>query len=165
MGKAISQALANRRNGCIICDGWRDDMIALADHGARICRPCVTRVGRAILSANPTVLGHLWPTTSSVGEVSRGALPPEEVNAEEVFAAFKAGVEKQISADDAQTHLDLAVAYGEMGLIADAVREAATALGERASPTIATRAVNWLFAPGRAHPEALRTISRTLRSE
>ena len=59
------------------------------------------------------------------------------MNVEEVFAAFKAGVAKQISADDAQTHFNLAVAYGEMGLLADAVREAAIALGEAASLPVA----------------------------
>ncbi len=47
----------------------------------------------------------------------------QQVDVEEVFQKFKEGVEKQVSADDSQTHYDLAVAYKEMGLIDDAIRE------------------------------------------
>jgi tetratricopeptide (TPR) repeat protein len=49
--------------------------------------------------------------------------PEEQVDVEEVFAKFKEGVAKQISVDDAQSHYDLGVAYKEMGLLEDAVRE------------------------------------------
>ncbi len=52
---------------------------------------------------------------------------PEQVDVEEVFAKFKAGVARQIGADDAQSHYDLGVAYKEMGLLDDAVREFETA--------------------------------------
>jgi tetratricopeptide (TPR) repeat protein len=47
----------------------------------------------------------------------------QQVDVEEVFQKFKEGVEKQVAADDSQTHYDLAVAYKEMGLIEDAIRE------------------------------------------
>jgi hypothetical protein len=60
-------------------------------------------------------------------------------------------------------HLDLARAYGEMGLMDDAIREAATALGERAPAAIASQAMNWMFSPPRAEPDALRIIARALR--
>jgi tetratricopeptide (TPR) repeat protein len=53
--------------------------------------------------------------------------PPEQVDVEEVFAKFKAGVARQIGADDAQSHYDLGVAYKEMGLLDDAIREFGTA--------------------------------------
>jgi tetratricopeptide (TPR) repeat protein len=49
--------------------------------------------------------------------------PTEQVDVEEVFAQFKAGVAKQIDVDDAQSHYDLGVAYKEMGLLDDALRE------------------------------------------
>ena len=51
----------------------------------------------------------------------------DQVDVEEVFAKFKEGVAKQIGADDAQSHYDLGVAYKEMGLVDDAVREFDTA--------------------------------------
>jgi hypothetical protein len=100
-----------------------------------------------------------------VPETRRVTPPSVDIDVEEVFAVFKAGVEKQISTDDASTHLDLAQAYGEMGLMADALRAAATALGERAPLTVASRALNCIFSPGRAEPDALPTIARALRSE
>jgi tetratricopeptide (TPR) repeat protein len=49
--------------------------------------------------------------------------PSQQVDVEEVFAKFKEGVAKQISLDDAQSHYDLGVAYKEMQLLEDSVRE------------------------------------------
>jgi tetratricopeptide (TPR) repeat protein len=49
--------------------------------------------------------------------------PDQQVDVEEVFAKFKEGVAKQISVDDGQAHYDLGLAYKEMGLIDDAIRE------------------------------------------
>lgn len=51
----------------------------------------------------------------------------EQVDVEEVFAKFKEGVAKQIGVDDAQSHYDLGVAYKEMALLDDAMREFETA--------------------------------------
>jgi tetratricopeptide (TPR) repeat protein len=60
--------------------------------------------------------------------------PTQQVDVEEVFAQFKAGVAKQIGVDDAQSHYDLGVAYREMALLDDAMREFETAArdGKRA---------------------------------
>jgi tetratricopeptide (TPR) repeat protein len=52
-----------------------------------------------------------------------GGTPTDQVDVEEVFEKFKAGVAEQIDVDDAQSHYDLGVAYKEMGLIDDALRE------------------------------------------
>lgn len=51
---------------------------------------------------------------------SQGA---NSIDVEEVFANFKAGVAEQVPADDTQSHYDLGVAYKEMGLVDDAIRE------------------------------------------
>ncbi|MGH7298370.1 MAG: tetratricopeptide repeat protein, partial [Polyangiaceae bacterium] len=67
------------------------------------------------------------------GDRSSGVGPPsfrrtgEQVDVEEVFAKFKEGVAKQIGVDDAQSHYDLGVAYKEMALLDDAMREFETA--------------------------------------
>jgi len=53
--------------------------------------------------------------------------PAEQVDVEDLFMKFKEGVAKQIDVDDAQSHYDLGVAYREMGLLDDAVREFETA--------------------------------------
>jgi len=64
---------------------------------------------------------------SGVGRGVAFGGPHEQVDVEEVFAKFKEGVAKQIGVDDAQSHYDLGVAYKEMGLIDDALREFDTA--------------------------------------
>jgi tetratricopeptide (TPR) repeat protein len=53
--------------------------------------------------------------------------PSEQVDVEEVFAKFKEGVAKQIDVDDGQGHYDLGIAYKEMALLDDAIREFETA--------------------------------------
>jgi tetratricopeptide (TPR) repeat protein len=58
-----------------------------------------------------------------VGATAPRAPTEQQVDVEEVFAQFKAGVAKQIDVDDAQSHYDLGVAYREMGLLDDALRE------------------------------------------
>ncbi|MGH7270887.1 MAG: tetratricopeptide repeat protein, partial [Polyangiaceae bacterium] len=60
---------------------------------------------------------------SGVGAGRAPTPPAEQIDVEEVFAQFKAGVAKQIGVDDAQSHYDLGVAYREMALIDDALRE------------------------------------------
>jgi tetratricopeptide (TPR) repeat protein len=54
-------------------------------------------------------------TLIGVGAVGRGFA--------EVFSAFKKGIQEQVEEGDADTHYDLAIAYKEMGLHEDAVRE------------------------------------------
>lgn len=51
------------------------------------------------------------------------AAPDQQVDVEEVFAKFKEGVAKQISVDDSDSHYNLGIAYKEMQLIDDAIRE------------------------------------------
>ncbi len=47
----------------------------------------------------------------------------EQVDVEEVFAKFKEGVAKQISVEDSDSHYNLGIAYKEMMLLDDAIRE------------------------------------------
>jgi tetratricopeptide (TPR) repeat protein len=47
----------------------------------------------------------------------------DQIDVEEVFAKFKAGVRAQVSETDSATHYDLGLAYREMDLIKDAVDE------------------------------------------
>jgi hypothetical protein len=148
--------------GCRVCDAWADDMISLVDHQAMVCRACAARIGRHILANSPASVARFWPR-SDASAPPPAPLSPASINVEEVFAAFKRGAEKQASADDAQAHLDLAGAYGEMGLMTDAVREGSVALGAGASLAISSRALNWLFARGRAHPDALPAVVADLR--
>ena len=49
--------------------------------------------------------------------------PAMESDMLDIFAEFKKGLEKEIGAEDSETHYNLGIAYKEMGLIDDAIRE------------------------------------------
>jgi tetratricopeptide (TPR) repeat protein len=55
--------------------------------------------------------------------VPAGDFAVEQVDVDQVFAKFKAGVKQQVSEGDSSTHYDLGVAYKEMGLLKDAISE------------------------------------------
>jgi tetratricopeptide (TPR) repeat protein len=57
------------------------------------------------------------------GEISQGDRP--RFGFDEVFRDFKKGIQQQIGEEDADAHYDLAIAYKEMGLLEDALRELA----------------------------------------
>ncbi|MBI5287252.1 MAG: tetratricopeptide repeat protein, partial [Deltaproteobacteria bacterium] len=52
----------------------------------------------------------------------------DEEGGKEVFAEFKKGVERQLSREDSETHYNMGIAYMEMGLYDNAVREFKIAL-------------------------------------
>ena len=59
---------------------------------------------------------------------SRGMLSStQDIDVDQVFEKFKAGVKAQVAENDSATHYDLGVAYKEMGLLPDAVGEFETA--------------------------------------
>ena len=60
---------------------------------------------------------------NSIEPAEGHAAPDQQVDVEEVFAKFKEGVAKQISVDDSDSHYNLGIAYKEMMLIDDAIRE------------------------------------------
>jgi len=72
-------------------------------------------------------LGALDAMDRRAAEGAALSAPTEQVDVEEVFAKFKEGVAKQIGVDDAQSHYDLGLAYKDMGLSEDAIREFQTA--------------------------------------
>ncbi len=53
---------------------------------------------------------------------------------DKVFAAFKKGIQDQVGEEESETHYDLAIAYKEMGLLEDAVRELETVQRAGARP-------------------------------
>jgi tetratricopeptide (TPR) repeat protein len=60
------------------------------------------------------------PESSSGVEVTSSMV---EVDVDQVFAKFKAGVRAQVVEADSATHYDLGVAYKEMGLVGEAISE------------------------------------------
>jgi tetratricopeptide (TPR) repeat protein len=63
------------------------------------------------------------------GEEATGAAGEGEESLEEVFAAFKRQVEDEVGSEDFRTHYDLGIAYKEMGLLNDALKEFEVASG------------------------------------
>ena len=59
-------------------------------------------------------------TTAASGDVTSSMV---EVDVDQVFAKFKAGVRAQVVEADSATHYDLGVAYKEMGLVTEAINE------------------------------------------
>lgn len=64
---------------------------------------------------------------AQIAPIDEGA---EMIDVETVFEQFKAGVARQVSEDDSDTHFDLGIAYKEMGLLADARREFQVAMSD-----------------------------------
>jgi tetratricopeptide (TPR) repeat protein len=63
------------------------------------------------------------------GGTTRGGTKGADGEAfEEVFAAFKAGVKREVADGDTEAHYDLGIAYKEMGLLEDAIGEFRVAL-------------------------------------
>ena len=91
---------------------YGDGQGAPIDEGAEIARSTLPR--RSMLS------------TLSMGPLAKPSAPAqttEQVDVEEVFAKFKAGVRAQVSEADSATHYDFGLAYREMDLLQDAIDE------------------------------------------
>jgi tetratricopeptide (TPR) repeat protein len=58
-----------------------------------------------------------------ISEVKKIHEPALEGEVLEVFSEFKKGLDKELEAEDYETHYDLGIAYNEMELIDDAIRE------------------------------------------
>jgi tetratricopeptide (TPR) repeat protein len=56
-------------------------------------------------------------------EGSQAFAAGSDVDVDQVFEKFRAGIRSQVSENDSATHYDLGVAYKEMGLAADAIHE------------------------------------------
>ncbi len=63
--------------------------------------------------------GELGPMVEGEGS-SEGS---DVIDVESVFEQFKKGVEEQVGLEDTDTHFDLGIAYKEMGLLDDAIKE------------------------------------------
>ena len=77
------------------------------------------------------------------GGVAAAGAEALEGDIEKLFADFKKGVEKQLGPGDAETHYNLGIAYKEMGLAEDAIREFQSVLED---PLVGIRAASVLAA-------------------
>jgi len=91
-------------------------------------------IERSQLSKNQEQESLDFDVAQSLGALDEMELPPAgalgmglnaagDVDVDQVFEKFRAGIRSQVSENDSATHYDLGVAYKEMGLIADAIHE------------------------------------------
>jgi tetratricopeptide (TPR) repeat protein len=92
------------------------------------------------------------------------AVPTQQVDVEEVFAKFKAGVALQIGIEDTQSHYDLGVAYKEMGLVEDALREFELAARDTKRACVCHSMIGMLELERGRLNEAIEAFSRGLQS-
>ncbi|MCE5194561.1 MAG: tetratricopeptide repeat protein [Nitrospiraceae bacterium] len=78
---------------------------------------------------------------NSIFESHEASEPKLENDVKDIFDEFKKGLEKELGAGDAETHYNLGIAYKEMGLTEDAIREFQMAKND---PKISVSATNML---------------------
>jgi hypothetical protein len=86
----------------------------------RLCEPCARRVAK-LARRGARLVGSIWDTSCSSSPL------PIDAGGEagQALEDFKRGVTRRSPPLDADGRLNLAIAYREMSLFADAVREAA----------------------------------------
>ncbi len=88
----------------------------------------------------------------------------DQVDVEDLFAKFKEGVAQQIDVDDGQSHYDLGVAYKEMGLLGDAIREFDTAARDPERACVCSSMIGMIHLERGELNEAIAAFMRGLES-
>jgi tetratricopeptide (TPR) repeat protein len=87
---------------------------------------------RAIAADAIANVGTVAGAEPAPAEAAAAAAGPElHYSVTDALQQFRRGVEQQVRPDDAETHLDLGIAYKEMGLVDEAIRELDAALGSQ----------------------------------
>ena len=96
----------------------------------------------------------------------------QDIDVDQVFEKFKAGVKAQVADNDSATHYDLGVAYKEMGLLPDAVNEFETAGRDAARECMCFAMIgmiyleqNQLDRAAEAYVRALSATQKTVEQE
>jgi tetratricopeptide (TPR) repeat protein len=119
-------------------------------------------------------LDALGPAPESFSaESSRQMLSStQDIDVDQVFEKFKAGVKAQVADNDSATHYDLGVAYKEMGLLPDAVGEFETAARDAARECMCFAMIgmiyleqNQLDRAAEAYVRALSATQKTVEQE
>ncbi len=135
-----------------------------------LCRACALRV--ADLAADPSE--NFWASVVAPDESAHapedGVSPARQrsvtcFDSDRAFEEFKSAVATAIPKEDADSHLNLAEAYSEMGLYLDARREAAAAIASPSTKRTTAAALRLLLTPPLLPKDALaRLRERLLRS-
>jgi tetratricopeptide (TPR) repeat protein len=118
-------------------------------------------------------LDQLEPPPESFSAESRQMLSStQDIDVDQVFEKFKAGVKAQVAENDSATHYDLGVAYKEMGLLPDAIGEFEVAGRDQARECMCYAMIgmiyleqNQLDRAAEAYVRALSAAQKTVEQE
>jgi tetratricopeptide (TPR) repeat protein len=112
------------------------------------------------------------PPESFAAESRQMLSSTQDIDVDQVFEKFKAGVKAQVADNDSATHYDLGVAYKEMGLLPDAVGEFETAARDAARECMCFAMIgmiyleqNQLDRAAEAYVRALSAAQKTVEQE
>ena len=121
-----------------------------------------------------------FDVAQSLGALDEMELPPgtvalsagNDVDVDQVFEKFRAGIRSQVSENDSATHYDLGVAYKEMGLIPDALNEFELAARDPARECNCFAMIGMVYLEQgqldravEAYVRALRAVDKTVEQE
>jgi pilus assembly protein FimV len=98
--------------------------------------------------------------SADIGEELDGGAGAADI--ESVLSKVKVNIEKQVAASDYSTHYDLGIAYREMGLFEDAIREFETAAGDPARAVSCKQMIGICYAGLERFDEAIDTFKAGL---
>jgi tetratricopeptide (TPR) repeat protein len=126
----LSEQLGRTPNHPLVHERLREVEEAMASAGAGSQTIELSMVGgprpasvESAVSASLGALDEIEPPPESTAAVVAAGGNVHELDVDQVFAKFKAGVRAQVAEVDSATHYDLGVAYKEMGLIEEALGE------------------------------------------
>jgi tetratricopeptide (TPR) repeat protein len=82
----------------------------------------------------------------------------------EIFQEFKKGLEDQIEDEDSETHYNLGIAYKEMGLVDDAIKEFQTAQKDKKSFLQSSSMLGVCYMEKGLYSLAIDVLNKTLKS-
>ena len=108
------------------------------------------------------------PKTAAEEGVAEGAedeMPEPSLDSEilEIFEEFKRGLTEEISEEDSETHYNLGIAYKEMGLIDDAIKEFQLARGDPDRKVQAASMLGTCYMEKKLYPLAITTFNDVLK--
>jgi len=134
--------------------------------GFWVCSSCAKRIAKLVVESKPESVADIWSSVAPpLGRGEPQQVVRADIDPDRLFEEFKEGVAKNISVNDANSHSHLAEAYREMGLYADAVREAALALGAAVATRTADIPLRLLLTAPLLRPDGLERLRRRLLAQ
>ena len=88
--------------------------------------------------------------------------PSLENDVLEIFQEFKKGIETQLEEEDSETHYNLGIAYKEMGLLDDAIKEFQTASKDNSKTVQASSMLGLCYIEKELYPLAIDSLKKVL---